>query len=222
MTRPKISIANLLLVILVIALGLAAIKSGSPGWAGGLLSLAFFALFASLMAVVLTRGPRRIYWIGFAFLGWMYVLLTLHPTLNERVGSNLLAPCLYEPLQQWLHPDGNGSNAATGPGTAQFLVTYGSPSGFRNMAMPSGVGGMGSLGGAMMGGGMGGGGALGMGGAQIPYLQILWALEALIWAYLGGWSARYFASGRREERGRSPRPVAVPDVPEEIRPPATT
>lgn len=70
MKHPRITIAHLLLVVLVAAIGLAAIRNATPAWAGAMLSITFFTMICSFLGVALTRGMRRVYWIGFATLGW--------------------------------------------------------------------------------------------------------------------------------------------------------
>jgi energy-coupling factor transporter transmembrane protein EcfT len=164
MRRPQVSIAGLLLVILVVAIGLAAIRSGSPAWSGAMFSIMAFTMICSLLAVVLTRGPRRVYWSGFATLGWSYLLLIYVPWLFGNVGQFLLAPNLFEMLEQVLHSES---------GTLMSL------GGFRSMAL----------------GGFSG--ATSQVADFSPLVRIGVALEALLWAYLGGWAARYFASGRQ-------------------------
>jgi hypothetical protein len=164
MRRPQISIAGLLLVVLVFAIGTAAIRSGSSAWAGAIFSITVYTMICSLLGVVLTRGLRRVYWSGFAVLGWSYLLLIYLPWFSENVGRFLLAPNLFESLEQILHPESATASLSTGV--------------FRSMAL----------------GGFGGGGSP---VAELSaFMRIGVALEALLWAYMGGWTARYFASGR--------------------------
>ena len=102
MNRPKVTIAQLILVIVVVAIGLAAIRSGSPAWSGAMVSITFFAMICSLLGIALGRGARRVYWSGFATLGWSYLLLIYIPWLHENVGQYLLAPNLFEELEVFL------------------------------------------------------------------------------------------------------------------------
>ena len=95
MKRPQFSIAGLALVILIVAVGLAAIRSGSDAWSGAMFSVMAFAMIASLLGVALARGARRVSWVGFATLGWSYLLLIDVPWLYENVGQFLLAKNLW-------------------------------------------------------------------------------------------------------------------------------
>jgi len=171
MKRPRITIAHIILVVLVIALGLAAIRSGSAAWAGAMFSITFFAMICSLLGVALGRGIRRIYWTGFAALGWSYLLLIYVPWLDGKIGRFLLAPNLFDYLEEVLHSDSQGGGM---------------------QSLPPGI-----IGAMATGGGFDGG-AGGWSGVQnlSDFVRIGLAMEALLWAFLGGWVACYFASGR--------------------------
>ena len=177
MHHPRVTIAQLILVVFVAAIGLAAIRSGSPAWSGALFSITFFAMICALLGIALGRGTRRVYWSGFATLGWSYLLLIYVPWLHENIGQYLLAPNLFEQLEVLLQ------TASTGGGGFQ--------------SVPVGV-----LGATATAGGFGGAGGV---SGLTDFVRIGTSMEALLWAYLGGWAARYFASGRDQES--APRPA---------------
>ncbi len=182
MTRPRMKIAHIILVVLVVAIGLAAIRSGSATWTGAMFSITFFALICSFLGIAFGRGMRRIYWTGFAALGWSYLLLFYVPWLHGKVGRFLLAPNLFVVLEEVLHPDSQG-----GGGMQSLPLTI--------------------LGAAATGGGFGGGssGAAASIEDLSDFVRIGVMMEALLWAFLGGWVACYFASGR-EPATEDPRP----------------
>ena len=124
MRRPQISIAGLILVVFVAALGAAAIRSGSFAWSGAVCSVMWFTMIASLLGVALTRGSRRIYWIGFATLGWGYLLLAFAAWLKDYAGPYLLAPNLFQYLLDILH----GEPAVSPGGFQSLAMSGGSPS----------------------------------------------------------------------------------------------
>jgi hypothetical protein len=172
MKRPRFTIAEIALFVLVVALGLAAIRSGSTAWTGAIVSVTYFALFCSLLGVAFGRRGRRVYWVGFAVLGWGYLSLFYLPWQGASVGDGLFGPNLFEYVGDIVHPD------------------PAAPGGLQNVS-PA-VLGVGSV-----GGGFGGGPAAGFtnGDVRARVVRIGIALEALLWAFLGGWVARYFASG---------------------------
>ena len=53
MTRLRFTIGGLIAVIAVVAIGLAAIRSGSPTWAGAMQSITFFAMISSFLGIAL-------------------------------------------------------------------------------------------------------------------------------------------------------------------------
>lgn len=76
MTRSmRTKISGLMAVVLVVAVGLAALRSGSAIWAGAcfLLTCGFLAL-AAVGSVFDTRGARA-WWLGFAIFGCGYLVL---------------------------------------------------------------------------------------------------------------------------------------------------
>jgi hypothetical protein len=172
----RVTIAQLILVVVIAAIGFAAIRSGSPAWSGALFSITLFAMICSLLGIALGRGTRRVYWSGFATLGWSYLLLIYVPWLHENVGQYLLAPNLFEQLEVLLQA------TQTGGGGLQSVP-------------------LGALGATATAGGFGG--AAGVPGLT-DFVRIGTSMEALLWAFLGGWAARYFASGRDQESNPQP------------------
>jgi hypothetical protein len=188
MRRPRVSIASLLAVVAVAALGFAAVTVASPIWVGLVTSLTWFLIVAALLGVLFGRGSRRVFWTGFALLGWSYLILTHHPTTVTFIRPYLLATRLFETLYPILHlPSEDQEPVAWGAGSADL--------GLRSM-------------------GAFGGGAGPVGGPGVvvlpDFVQIGHMLEALGWAYLGGWAARYFAferARRPDDQPRAARPL---------------
>jgi hypothetical protein len=175
MKRLRFTIRELILVVVVIAIGLAAIRSGSAPWAGAMTSITFFVMIASTLGVALGRAMRRVFWSGFALLGWSYLLLTHVPWLTVAIGSRMLAPTLFAYIAELLH----GEAKAGGGGGLQSAPVHA----MKTWAL-----------------------AGGFGGGTVSYehltnsVQIGIAMEALLWAFLGGRVACYFASRREQER----------------------
>jgi hypothetical protein len=166
----RVSIRSVMAFIIVAGISLAAIRIGSPPWSGAMFSITFFTMVCSLLGVALTCGLRRVYWSGFAALGWSYLLLMYAPWVDRKVGPFLLAPQLFPALAEVLDSD----NQAAGGLQSVPIGTFG----------------------AAAAGGMFGG----VGSRNLQaFIRIGVAIEALLWAFLGGWVACYFASGNREE-----------------------
>jgi hypothetical protein len=170
----RFSIRSLMAVIVVSAIALAAIRNCSTVWAGAIFSITFFTLLCSLLGIAFGRNIRRIYWTGFAVLGWSYMLLVCIPWLDENIGRFLLAPNLFAYLEEVLHSAPPGGGLQSVP-----LVMLGAEA---------------------TGGGFGGGIGGSMGITNLSAcVRTGAAIEALVWAALGGYAACYFASGRGDE-----------------------
>jgi hypothetical protein len=175
MKRPRFTIAEIILFVLVLAIGLAAIRSGSDAWAGAIFSVTYFALICSLLGIAFGRRARRVYWVGFALLGWGYLSLFYVPwAMNESVGEALLGANFFQYVGDIVHPE-----LSAGVGL---------------QSLPPAVVGANTVGGGF-GGGPGPGPNFALINARANVVRIGTVLEALLWAFLGGWVARYFASG---------------------------
>ena len=104
MKRPRFTIAEIALFVLVVALGLAAIRSGSRAWTGAIVSVTYFALSARYWASVSVEEVGA-YWAGFAFLGWGYLSLFYLPWEFASVGDGLLGRNLFREVADIVHPD---------------------------------------------------------------------------------------------------------------------
>ena len=111
----RFSIRTMMAVIVISAVGLAAIRNCSAVWAGAMFSITFFTLICSLLGVVFGRNMRRTYWSGFAVLGWSYLFLIYVPWLYDKVGGFLLAPNLFAYLEEILHANSQGGGLQSLP-----------------------------------------------------------------------------------------------------------
>jgi hypothetical protein len=171
MRSHRFSIAGLMGVVLLAAIGLAALRTPSETWAGIVLLATLAALgFASVGAICL-RGPSRAGFLGFAVFGWIYMAAAflpygVYPRLPTRGLLEQLAPRIA---------------GIKGPFPA--------------------AGGMGGMGGGMRSVGQGGGDAGGFGGqvnaaglgpdGAARFFQIGHCLFALLAASLGAVLSRW-------------------------------
>ncbi|MGO9471601.1 MAG: hypothetical protein ACLQVF_46555 [Isosphaeraceae bacterium] len=176
----RFSIAGLMGIVLVAAIGLAAWRNASETWAGVMLLLTCGVLALAVVGVVCRTEAERAWWLGFALFGWGYLALVFWSWNNDR------APKL--PTLVWLD---------------RLSIKLGvNPHGM------GGMGGMGGVGGGMRSmpmvtGGFGGGDASGA-DAYGSHAQVGHCVWALLFAMLGGILARVlFAipARRSETRG---------------------
>ncbi len=95
-SRMRFTVRQMMVSVIVVSVGLAALLSGSESIAGAVLLLTLGMLAISVLGMVYRReeGPR--FWIGFALLGWGYMSLVLghwwfgDPDRPELVTSSVL------------------------------------------------------------------------------------------------------------------------------------
>ena len=88
MKRIRFTIANLLVVVLFVAVGFAGLRESSDLWESGLLTLTLGALLISILLAVHRAESRRAFGIGFALFGWIYLGLTFMPSIESRLITN--------------------------------------------------------------------------------------------------------------------------------------
>jgi len=85
MRRIRFNIASLLAVIFVVGVGFAALRESSDLWESGLFTVTLGSLLISILLAVHRPESRRAFWIGFALFGWIYLGLTLMPSIESRL-----------------------------------------------------------------------------------------------------------------------------------------
>ena len=85
MKHIRFSIASLLVVVLFVAVGFAALRESSDLWDSGVFTLTLAALLISILLAVHRTESRRAFWIGFALFGWIYLGLSLVPSIESRL-----------------------------------------------------------------------------------------------------------------------------------------
>jgi hypothetical protein len=106
MRLPRFSIAGLMGLVVVVAVGVAALRFASELWAGILLVLTLMVLGASVLAFHERSGARRAWWRGFALFGWGYVVLALGPWASEAIAPKLPTTAGLDALYARMHPGG--------------------------------------------------------------------------------------------------------------------
>src|SRR4051794_21863807 len=96
MSRLRMSLAGLMVLVLVLGIGIAALRDASETWAGIVLLLTLGLLVVSILGVIYRNGGRRAWWLGFGIFGWGYVALTLAPwSKPEKLPTRDLLDSLY-------------------------------------------------------------------------------------------------------------------------------
>jgi hypothetical protein len=104
MRRARYSIANLLAVIGVLAVAMAALRNPSYLWANVTFSLAFTCLAVAIINAVYGQGARRAYWFGFSVCGGAYFAVCSMPGLRESVCPRLATEVVFDHLYPIVAP----------------------------------------------------------------------------------------------------------------------
>ena len=86
MSRPRISIAGLMAIVLFAATGFASLRNASDVWAQTMFTVAFVALLLSTLGAIAFKGEGRVLLSGFAIFGWGRLLIS---TQDARDGQRL-------------------------------------------------------------------------------------------------------------------------------------
>jgi hypothetical protein len=117
MIRARASIATLLLIVGLMAVGFAALRVSSRLWASACFSVVLLALIVSVAELIYRRGSRRAGWAGFALFGWSYFLIAFGPApINAWRDLLVSAPALGILEEQLLEQP--NPTRAVGPGRA--------------------------------------------------------------------------------------------------------
>jgi hypothetical protein len=90
MRRPRISIARLMGVVSVIAVGAAALKVADEVWAGVMLALTIGLLGVAVLGALYGREARRAFWIGALLFGAAYLVPSLVEATREKLPTTRL------------------------------------------------------------------------------------------------------------------------------------
>jgi hypothetical protein len=85
MRRIRFRLGTLVRFVLVLGVGLAALRESNDIWDSGVFTLALAALLVSILLAIHRTGQRRAFWLGFALFGAVYLGLSLVPPIEARL-----------------------------------------------------------------------------------------------------------------------------------------
>ncbi len=89
MPRYRFSIRGLMIVVLLLAMAFAGLRTPTRLWANVWYSMALFGIAIAIPLAVAEREGRRLFWIGFAVCGWVYFLFAMAPGFEEQASYRL-------------------------------------------------------------------------------------------------------------------------------------
>ena len=122
MSRPRITIAQTMAIVLYIGFSFAALRNADDFWASATFTVAIITVSAALVGAFARTGKARMTWTGFAVFGWACVIVGLSPIRTGIViGTPLqLTPRLlmtwgFSRLRQHIQPT---------PPNVEFITAY--------------------------------------------------------------------------------------------------
>lgn len=82
MKRSRLSIAGLMAVIVLIAVGFAALRNPTVLWASLIFTATVAFLATAILGSIARRGRARMTWAGVAVFGWAYLAMSFGPFPN--------------------------------------------------------------------------------------------------------------------------------------------
>ena len=104
MRHLRLSIAQIMLLVLFIGLAIGALRSPSPLVASAIWTATATLLGWSVVASILRPEHRRAFWVGFAVFGWVHLVMSfeLYRFRSSNPGAPLLPPLLTSDLIDFL------------------------------------------------------------------------------------------------------------------------
>ncbi len=85
MRRFRFHLGTLVILILIVGGGFAALRESNDLWHSGLFTLTLGVLLISVLLAVHRREAKRAFWIGFALFGWGYLALSLVSSIESKL-----------------------------------------------------------------------------------------------------------------------------------------
>ncbi len=85
MRRFRFTIGSLVMLVLLLGVGFAALRESNDLWDSSIFSLTLGVLLISILLAVHRTEKRRAFWFGFALFGSAYLGLSLVPSVESRL-----------------------------------------------------------------------------------------------------------------------------------------
>jgi hypothetical protein len=85
MRRFRFHLGTLVILVLVLGVGFAALRESDEVWDSGVFTLTLGILLTSVLLAVHRTEKRRAFWLGFALFGSAYLGVSLVPSLESRL-----------------------------------------------------------------------------------------------------------------------------------------
>jgi hypothetical protein len=85
MRRFRVHIGTLVVAMMLLGVGLAALREPNEIWDHSIFSITLGVLLISILLAIHRTDQTRAFWLGFALFGWTYLGLSLVPSIESRM-----------------------------------------------------------------------------------------------------------------------------------------
>ena len=85
MRRFRFHLGTMLLIVLLVGVGFAALRESNEFWDSTIFSITLGVLLTSILFTIHRTEKRREFWLGFALFGAAYLGLSLVPSIESRL-----------------------------------------------------------------------------------------------------------------------------------------
>ena len=100
MRRFRFHLGTLVIFVLVLGVGLAALRESNDIWDSSIFSITLGILLISFLLAIHRTERRRAFWLGFALFGLIYLGLSLVPSIQSRLITNKALALLDSKVQR--------------------------------------------------------------------------------------------------------------------------
>ncbi len=118
----RFSLLMLLGIVALIAVNIAALRTGDWFWCRLLFTLTLTVHLAAILGAVYRRGSERAFWIGFALFGWTYLSLANVPMF--RLAEHQLFGSQVSNLLKGFTPEANDGIAIESSGSRIAIFSF--------------------------------------------------------------------------------------------------
>ena len=85
MRRFRFHLGTLVILVLLLGIGFAALRESNDTWDSSIFSITLGVLLISILLAIHRTEKSRAFWLGFALFGWIYYVASLVPSIESRL-----------------------------------------------------------------------------------------------------------------------------------------